>query len=265
MSSHDRGSQTAELAADKAGLERELYLRAWVEYDGTDFFGFQRQATHRTVQGELERALEAVTQQKVRVIGAGRTDAGVHAAGQVVAFRVRWRHPISALERAWNALLPEDIAVWGVEPAPKGFHPRFSARSRYYRYTIWNGPRRSPLHRRYAWVLPEPLDDEAMQEATRILVGEHDFAAFGRPPRGENTVRRILRATWTREGHTLRFDIEGNAFLKHMVRNMVGTLVCVGRGEKPPEWVAEVLESRDRSQCAPPAPACGLCLMGIVY
>ncbi len=260
-----RESLPGEQAGDEADLDGELYLRARVEYDGTEFFGFQRQATHRTVQGELERALEAVTRRPVRVIGAGRTDTGVHAMGQVVAFRVVWRHPIPDLERAWNALLPEDIAVWRLERAPKGFHPRFSARSRWYRYTIWNGGRRSPLWRRYAWVVPEPLNERAMQEAARCLVGEHDFAAFGQPPQGENTVRHIFRAEWVRDGDVLRFDIEGNAFLKHMVRNLVGAFLYVGRGQRPPEWLAQVLEGRDRARCAPPAPPCGLCLMEVAY
>ncbi len=265
MAPADREPSPAEQSRRREGLDRVLYLRAWVEYDGTEFFGFQRQAQHRTVQGELERALEAVTQEQIRVVGAGRTDTGVHAAGQVVAFRTRWRHSVAELERAWNALLPDDVAVWRLEPAPKGFHPRFSARRRWYRYTIWNGSRRSPLHRRYAWVYTEPLDEERMNQAARFLVGEHDFAAFGQPPQGENTVRRIFRAVWTRQDETLWFDVEGNAFLKHMVRNLVGTMVRVGRGEMPPEWVAEVLASRDRAQCGVPAPPCGLCLMEVVY
>ncbi|MCD6289378.1 MAG: tRNA pseudouridine(38-40) synthase TruA [Anaerolineae bacterium] len=246
-------------------MNREWYLRALVEYDGTDFFGFQRQATHRTVQGELEDALEAVTQERASVIGAGRTDTGVHAIGQVVAFRTRWRHDIATLERAWNALLPEDVAVRDVVPAPEGFHPRFSARSRWYRYTVWDGRPRSPLRRRYAWVYPVRLDEGRMNEAAKFLVGRHDFKAFGQPPQGENTVRHISHAMWTRQGDTLWFDIRGDAFLRRMVRNLVGTLLRVGRGERPPEWVAEVLAGGDRSQSAPPAPACGLCLMEVSY
>ncbi len=249
----------------EADLDSGLYLRALVEYDGTDFSGFQWQAAGRTVQRELERALEAVTQEQSRIVGAGRTDAGVHAVGQVVAFHTGWRHPIATLERAWNALLPEDVAVWRLEPAPAGFHPRFSARSRRYRYTIWNGSRGSPLHRRYAWVCPGPLDEALMNQAAQVLVGEHDFAAFGQPPQGENSVRHVFQAVWTRCGDVLWFDIEGNAFLKHMVRYLVGALVRVGRGEASPEWLAEVLESRDRARCAPPAPPCGLCLMEVVY
>lgn len=207
----------------------------------------------------------AVTRERTRVIGAGRTDTGVHAVGQVVAFRVHWRHSLAELERAWNALLPADVAVRKVEPAPEGFHPRFSARSRRYRYTIWNGLGRSPLHRRYAWMYSAPLDEGLMNQAAQFLIGEHDFAAFGEPPQGENSVRRVYHANWIRCGDLLQFDVEANAFLKRMVRNLVGALARVGRGEVPPEWVREVLESRDRARCAPPAPPCGLCLMEVVY
>lgn len=265
MADRDRDAPAVATATDDASLDHRLYLRALVEYDGTDFFGFQWQSDCRTVQGELEKALEAVTQERTRVIGAGRTDAGVHAVGQVIAFRVRWRHSLADLERAWNALLPEDVAVRQIEPAPEGFHPRFSARSRRYRYTIWNGPRRSPLHRRYAWVHPAFLDENLMNQATQFLIGKHDFAAFGEPPQGENSVRHVYHAHWARCGDLVWFDIEANAFLKRMVRNLVGALARVGRGEAPPEWVREVLESRDRARCAPPAPSCGLCLMEVIY
>jgi tRNA pseudouridine38-40 synthase len=265
MADRDRGAPAREMTVRDASLDHGLYLKALVEYDGTDFFGFQWQSDCRTVQGELEKALEAVTQERTRVVGAGRTDAGVHAVGQVVAFRVHWRHSLADLERAWNALLPEDVAVRQVEPVPEEFHPRFSARSRRYRYTIWNGRGRSPLHRRYAWVYSVPLDEGVLNQAAQFLLGEHDFAAFGEPPQGENSVRHVYRAHWTRCGDLLWFDIEANAFLKRMVRHLVGTLVHVGRGEAPPEWVREVLESRDRARCAPPAPPWGLCLMEVLY
>ncbi|GAB4567225.1 MAG: tRNA pseudouridine(38-40) synthase TruA [Anaerolineae bacterium] len=242
-----------------------IYLRAHVAYDGTDFFGFQIQLHHRTVQGEIEQALERVTTRPTRVVGAGRTDTGVHAADQVIAFWARWRHRLEDLERALNALLPDDLLLWGVQRAPDDFHPRFSATSRWYRYTIWNGVRPSVFHRRYAWNHVDRLDEGRMNAAAEALIGRHDFATFGQPPQGENTIRRIFRAQWTREGDLLHFDIEGDAFLRRMVRNIVGALVRVGRGEEPPEWVGEILAGRDRSQSAPPAPPCGLCLMRVVY
>lgn len=265
MAPQDRGTPAVEPTTVAAIPDLGLCLRALVEYDGTDFFGFQWQKDQHTVQGELERALMAVAQEPIRVVGAGRTDAGVHAVGQVVALRTHWRHPITALERAWRAFLPDDVSVRELQPAPEGFHPRFSARRRLYRYTIWSGAHPSPLHRRYAWVRSGRLDEDQLNGATQIVLGEHDFAAFGQPPQGENTVRCIYQATWIRCADELWFDVEGNAFLKHMVRNLVGTLLRVGCGAVPIEWVSDVLTSRDRARCEPPAPPCGLCLMKIVY
>lgn len=270
MAGRDRDEAAAQAVAGSADLGAGcdpglLYVRARVEYDGTDFYGFQFQSSVRTVQGELEWALAAVTGQAVRIVGAGRTDTGVHAVGQVIAFHTAWRHSLEALERAWGANLPPDIAVWGLEQAPADFHPRFSACRRRYRYTIWNGCRASPLHRRYAWVHPQRLDEEMLAQAAKVFIGEHDFAAFGRPPQGENSVRTVYTATWTRCGESLWFDIEGNAFLQRMVRRLVGVMAQIGRGEKPLAWASEVLASRESARCAPPAPACGLCLMEIGY
>ncbi len=248
-----------------AGREGTLYLRATVAYDGTDFYGFQVQAAQRTVQGTLEDALFKITQERVRVIGAGRTDSGVHALGQVVAFRTGWRRSPAELQRALNAVLPRDVAVWSLTEAAPGFHPRFDARSRVYRYTIWNHPVRNPLLRRVAHWVPQALDVGAMAEATRLLVGEHDFATFGSPPQGDNTVRRVIAAGWTRDGDRLYLDIEANAFLYRMVRSIVGTLLRVGRGELTVEGFADAFAAADRSQAGPTAPACGLCLVAVHY
>jgi tRNA pseudouridine38-40 synthase len=242
-----------------------LYFRATVAYDGTDFFGFQWQAGGRTVQGTLEAALAQVTQTKVRVIGSGRTDTGVHAQGQVVAFRVVWRHPLADLHRALNAVLPEDVAVLELQPAEQGWHPRFSAARRYYRYTVLNRPVRSPLERKYAHHVIDPLDLKALQAAADLLVGEHDFASFGQPTQGESTVRVVFTAEWQREGDRFTFDVVGNAFLRGMVRRMVGCILRVGAGFWPTGRIAEILAARDRSLSAPPAPACGLCLMRVDY
>ena len=239
--------------------------RATVEYDGYDYLGFQIQACGRTIQGELEKALERVVQQPVRVLGAGRTDAGVHATGQVIAFDCAWRHPVSHLQRALNAVLPLDVAVRELVPAPADFHPRFDAVWRCYQYTIVNQPVRSPRWQRYAWHVPDRLCLAAMQSASQFLVGTHDFAAFGKPTQGESTLRQVLRAGWQAEDTRLIFEITANAFLYHMVRNIVGTLTRVGRGELPPEAVASLLKAGEPAAVAPPAPACGLCLVRVEY
>lgn len=236
-----------------------------VEYDGTDYLGFQLQTQGPTVQGEIEQALAAVTQEEIRIIAAGRTDTGVHARGQVIAFSTAWRHPVEELQRALNAVLPEDIAVRELRPVAKGFHPRFDAVSREYRYTILNQPLRSPLARRFAYHFPRPLDIVAMNEAAGILMGTHDFASFGRAPQGDNTVRMVYRAQWNSEEPFVYFDIVANAFLYRMVRSLVGTLLLVGTGELPPAGFEEILQSADRDRAGQAVPAYGLCLMKVNY
>jgi tRNA pseudouridine38-40 synthase len=248
----------------RTGSETD-YFRATVAYDGTDFLGFQLQSNGRTVQGVLEAALAQVTQTNVRVIGSGRTDSGVHARGQVIAFRSDWRHKMEDLHRALNAMLPPDVAVLDLDRAPEGWHPRFSALRRHYRYTVLNQPLRSPLDRRYAHHLPQPLDIRALQAGSGLLVGVHDFAAFGQATQGESTQREVFEARWRQDGPWFTFDVVGNAFLRGMVRNLVGLLLQVGAGCWLVERVAEVLESRNRALAAPPAPACGLCLMRVEY
>lgn len=248
-------------------------LMAIVEYDGTDYLGFQLQAQGPTVQGEIERALAAVTQEEtcteprrsIRIIGAGRTDAGVHARGQVIAFSTAWRHSVEELQRALNAVLPEDIGVRELRPVAKDFHPRFDAVSREYRYTIFNKPLRSPLVRRFAYHFPHPLDVAAINEAAGALMGSHDFASFGRAPQGDNTVREVYRAQWASAESFIYFDVVANAFLYRMVRSLVGTLLLVGTGELSPDGFKEILRSADRSRAGQVAPACGLCLMKVNY
>lgn len=240
-------------------------FRAKVEYDGTDFYGFQVQATERTVQGEIERALEAVTGSGTRVVGAGRTDRGVHARGQVVRFTAVWRHGLEELQRALNAVLASDVSILELDRAEEGFHPRFSALRRSYRYTILNRRWPSPLERRRAWHVSQGLDLGWMAEGSRCLIGTHDFATFGQPPQGENTVRTVFRAEWQEDGAQLWFDIEADAFLYRMVRSIVGTLVLVGRGQISPQEVELFLKARDRSLIQQVAPAYGLCLMRVDY
>jgi tRNA pseudouridine38-40 synthase len=245
------------------GVTRRFWAK--VEYDGTDFFGFQIQAQGRTVQGEMERALEEVTRKGTRVTGAGRTDRGVHAEGQVIGFDSDWRHGVSDLRRALNAVLAADVAIVALGLAPEGFHPRFDAISRTYRYTVLNLPERSPLARRTAWQIGQKLDLKQMIRASRCLVGTHDFAAFGRPPQGENTVRTVQGASWQEEWPFLIFDIEANAFLYRMVRSIVGMAALLGAGQISVEGFEALLQDGDRSQIRQVAPAQGLCLMRVDY
>jgi tRNA pseudouridine38-40 synthase len=241
--------------------------RAVVEYDGTDFRGFQRQATGRTVQGELEAALGRLGWRGKAVLGAGRTDSGVHAAGQVIAFDLDWQHGAGDLTRALNANLPADIAVKSLEACRLDFHPRYSARGRHYRYTIYNQPERSPLSARYSWQVWPALELAAMQAASAGLLGRHDFATFGSDPdRGDSTVRNIALAEWrAAPGGWLTFDIQAEAFLFRMVRSLVGALRRVGQGDMAVAQFEALLASRDRAQCPPVAPPQGLCLVAVLY
>jgi tRNA pseudouridine38-40 synthase len=249
----------------KLSTEGQRYVRATVAYDGTDFLGFQWQAQGRTVQAVLETALEQVSQAPTRVSGSGRTDTGVHAAGQVIGFWTAWRHSLADLQRALNAVLPGDAAVVTIGPAEPTWHPRFSATRRYYRYTVLNQPWRSPLERRYAHLVTQPLNLEAMQAAAGLLVGVHDFASFGQPTQGDCTVRELFSAEWRRDGCRFYFDVVGSGFLRGMVRCLTGTLLQVGSGLWESAQVAALLEARNRALAPPPAPAGGLCLMRVDY
>ncbi len=251
-------------------------MKAIVEYDGTEYLGFQIQRTGRTIQGEIERALAEVTQHPTRIVAAGRTDTGVHAKGQVIHFMVAWRHPWPDLHRALNAVLPVDISVVDLRPAQSGFHARYSAHSREYLYTIYNGAVRSPLTARYAYHCARPLDAGAMDCACACLVGEHDFMPFGWSPRGEGqqegspsvgrgTVRTVHRAGCRRDGAFVCFEIEADAFLRRMVRRIVGNLVLVGSGDLSIEQFAGLLSLRHRRTPGVAAPGHGLCLVKVNY
>ena len=238
---------------------------ATIEYDGADFLGYQLQAKGRTVQGEIEKSLKQVTQAQVRIDGAGRTDAGVHATGQVIAFNVAWRHTLEDLQRALNATLPDDIVIKELQTVKPSFHPRFSALSRTYLYQVVNQRWPSVLQRRYAHHVSQDLDVEAMNEAAQFLVGGHDFASFGKPTQGRSTVRTVTQAEWLVEDNKLIFNITANAFLYRMVRNIVGTLLETGLGRLTVVDIKEILEARELTRSAPPAPACGLCLVKVTY
>jgi tRNA pseudouridine38-40 synthase len=233
-----------------------------VAYDGTAYAGFQVQPNAPTVQGELERALGQVCGEPVRITGAGRTDAGVHARGQVIDFRTASALDGSTMERGVNALLPADIAISSLEPAGDTFHARFSATGRTYEYRIRNGPVRDPLERHREHWLPGSLDRAAMRGAAARLVGQHEFGAFAA---GVTGVRTVRRAAWDEQDELLRFQIEADAFLRGMVRGIVGTLLWVGRGKASADRFEAILRSGDRAQAGPSAPAQGLCLVDVSY
>ncbi|MBN1484945.1 MAG: tRNA pseudouridine(38-40) synthase TruA [Chloroflexia bacterium] len=239
-----------------------------LEYDGTDFWGSQIQVRGRTVQGELEKALGQLTQQKTRVLLAGRTDQGVHARGQRANFYTASTLSLTTFVRGLNALLDPDLAVLQAQEVPESFHARFDARRRTYRYTVYNVAIRSPLARRYAWHLSTALDVAAMAAALQMLLGEHDFAAFaasGPDRTGRTTVRRIEQVRCWSEGHWIYFQITANAFLRRMVRNLVGQLVLLGQGRCDEASFRTIWQGLDRSQAGPPAPPQGLCLLRVEY
>ncbi len=249
--------------------------RATLAYDGTAYTGFQRQRIGlSTIQGAVETAITTATGQPVTVIGAGRTDKGVHASGQVIAFDVIWKHSAEALMSAINAVLPDDIALQEIAVLGEvadaasgewGFHPRYDARSRVYKYTVYAAQQRDPLLRRQVWHFRAVLDVAAMQQAADLLLGEHDFAALGQSPTGESTVRTVLRSEWSREGRLLVYRVEANAFLKHMVRRVVALLVAVGRRRLTVAEFEAILLSREIPGGIALAPPHGLVLEQVKY
>jgi len=244
------------MAGVREGVPRRY--RARVEYDGTDFAGFQVNPGKRTVQGVLEAALarlgDGVEQ---RVDGAGRTDAGVHASGQVIAFTYAGRLAVADLGRALDALLPRDVSVRDVRRAPDGFNPRYAARYREYRYTVWNGPR-SPLRERTALGVRAPLDTAAMERAGSAFIGRHDFRAFGAA--GRTSVRTVTSVRVRREGRLVTIDVRADAFLRGMVRRMVAVLMEVGLGKMEETAVRAALAASGPALDGASAPARGLCL-----
>jgi tRNA pseudouridine38-40 synthase len=241
-------------------------LRIVIEYDGTDFAGWQRQIGQRTVQACLEEALQKMTGAQVRVTGAGRTDAGVHAEGQVVSVKVRARIPVAGFLRGLNSHLPPDIAVRDLADVPPTFDARRSARGKTYRYLIWNHLTRSPLRGRSAWHFRAPLDSHAMREAATAFIGEHDFRAFRASDCDRKSTVRLIRAFEVdRHGALITCEVDGTAFLKNMVRIMVGTLVAAGQGELDAEGIRRLLAAGDRTQSGMTAPAHGLTLVRVHY
>lgn len=235
-------------------------------YDGTRYYGFQRQGDVLvSVQATLEEALTQITGEPVETIGAGRTDTGVHASGQVIAFDAVWNHTAEELLRAININLPRDIALQSLREVAEGFHPRYAALSRTYLYRLYISPTRDPLRERYTWHHILPLDWEAMQAALYHLHGEHDFATFGQPPKGNNTIRVMYGAHIATAGDEILITLTANAFLKRMVRSIIGTLVEVGRGNMNVAEFEAAFRSADRKQAGTSAPPHGLTLMHVVY
>lgn len=244
-------------------------IRFTLHYDGREFFGWQVQPGRRTVQGELERVLSKLTNAPAAVIGAGRTDRGVHATGQVAAADVPARWSAQSLRRAMNALLPDDVWVQDAEEAPPFFHPRYDAALRSYVYRLGLSPQAdSPFRARWCWSLARPVELGAMERATAMLLGDHSFKAFakaGQEERGDRCV--VTEARWAPwEGVGLEFHVSANRFLHHMVRYLVGTLVDVGLGQRPEEDVARLLADPDGGlDTSPPAPPEGLFLSSVAY
>ncbi len=259
-------------------------LKIVLAYDGSDFVGWQRQPAGVSVQARLEDALSAIEGLPVTVVGAGRTDAGVHALGQVVSCRLEHRLPAAQLVNALNAMLPGAVRVLEVAEVHESFHARYDARLKTYRYLLQNSAVVSPFERRYVWHVPRRLDIATMAAGVRHLEGERDFAALRAEGSATKTTVRTLEVATVREstsaevvggsllpkgpegrGRLIVFEFGGSGFLRHMVRNAVGTLVDIGLGKREPEWMADVLASGDRARAGPTAPARGLFLVGVDY
>jgi tRNA pseudouridine38-40 synthase len=241
-------------------------IRVVLEYDGSGFAGWQQQARGRTVEAELKQALRQITGKDLVVYAAGRTDAGAHAEGQVVNFHTDGRIAPQRLVAALNAKLPDDVAVLSAEVVPDDFHARYSARWRRYRYRYLDRPSRPALERGRCWHVRGPLDVEAMSEAARALTGKHDWTSYcsaSEPVAAR--VREMRSAKVARRGQFVELELVAEGFLRGLARSIAGALAEVGRGERPPEWVGEVLGARDRRQAPRTAPAGGLTLMEVIY
>ncbi len=247
-------------------------LKITLSYDGAEFSGWQVQPHAMTVQGTLASVIGRITGEKVLPQGSGRTDAGVHALAQVMTFVTESSVPTENFLKAMNDILPEAIRVLEVKEAASDFHARHSARAKTYRYRIYRGSICPPFLARYVWHYPYPLYEEAMAQAAGLVVGEHDFTSFAAvdPERGKDdqpasNVRRIFSSAWQRTGEEFVYEVRGNGFLHHMVRNLVGTFILVGKGTLQADDVKRILQARNRSAAGATAPASGLYLVNVEY
>lgn len=243
-----------------------MKIRIKLEYDGSNYSGWQMQIGQDSIQARLEAALERIFRNHVRVYGSGRTDAGVHALGQVAAFDLPRDFQPDELKRAMNALLPPDIAIIEASAVGADFDPRRDALLRAYEYRVLNRDQRSAFDYRYAWLVPWPLNLDAMNEASRRFVGEHDFTSFRSLGSEETTtIRRVYMSEWRLDGERFCYRVEASSFMRHMVRTMVATMVEVGRGRLAPAQVTALIEARDRSLAPASAPPPGLFLIEVRY
>ncbi len=243
-----------------------MQIKLTLEYDGTNYSGWQYQSAQDSIQARIESALERIFAEKVRVRGAGRTDAGVHALGQVASFALPRAFDPAELERALNALLPPDVVVRAAHPAGDDFDPRRDARLRVYEYRVLNQACPSAFEYRYSWLVRDELDLDAMNEAARRFVGEHDFAAFRTlGSEVKSTIRRVQLSRWSRNAALLTYRIEANGFLRHMVRTMVAAMVEAGRGRLEPASVTRLIAGRDRALAPAAATPAGLFLVEVRY
>jgi tRNA pseudouridine38-40 synthase len=243
-----------------------MNIKLTIEYDGTDYCGWQAQPNGRAIQDVIEQGLEKILGAKIRLTASGRTDAGVHALGQVANFTHDGKFDLWRLQRGLNGVTPNDIVIRQIDVVPDSFDARRDARARAYQYRIWNHRWPPAIQRRFSWHVHDALNVSAMRDALRYLEGEHDFASFQAAGcDAAHSVRKIFRNSLTRQEDLLLYDVEANAFLRHMVRNIVGTLVEVGRGERGADSFAALLEAKDRMQAGPTAPPQGLFLMEVRY
>jgi tRNA pseudouridine38-40 synthase len=243
-----------------------MKIRIKIEYDGANYSGWQLQVGQDSIQARLEAALERIFLRAVRVHGSGRTDAGVHALGQVAAFELPRDFDPNDLKRAMNALLPPDIAIIEASAVSDEFDPRRDARLRAYEYRVLNQDRRSAFDFRYAWLVPAPLDLWALNAAARCFIGEHDFTSFRSLGSDETTtVRRVYTSEWIRAGNRFVYRVEASSFMRHMVRTMVAAMVAAGRSKLAPEQITALIQARDRAQAPASAPPGGLFLCEVRY
>ncbi|MGD9014908.1 MAG: tRNA pseudouridine(38-40) synthase TruA [Candidatus Omnitrophota bacterium] len=242
-------------------------IKLTIEYDGTNYQGWQRQKnTHRTLQEIIEKTLRKVLRQRVRLIASGRTDAAVHAQAQVANFKTNSQLPLGKLKQALNSLLPDDIVITGIKAVELGFHARFSAKSKIYRYTILNQKYPSALLRNFFYFVPDKLDCKSMRQAAGLLIGRHNFRCFqasDKKPR--NSIRTIKRIGLKKQGNLIFIDIQANGFVYKMARNIVGTLIEIGKKKQSPKNIRKILTQKNRKFAGPTAPGYGLCLLRVKY